>query len=122
MDQTPTATVINIPAVHPSINEWKKWHYHKYNSEKQVWKDMIYVVARGGHQFKGKVKVTITYYFPDKRSRDIDNYTPKFIMDGLVSAEIIEDDNQRIVTSLTTRFLYDKNNPRTEVLIEKDQL
>lgn len=80
---------------------------------------MMCWICKKQPKFEGPVEVEVRYYFTDKRARDIDNYTPKFIMDGLVAAEIIEDDNQKIVKKLSTKLLYDKKCKRTEVTITK---
>ena len=68
--------------------------------------------------FKEKAVVTLTYYFPDKRRRDSDNYAGKLILDGLVRAGIIEDDSFDNV-QLVLRGGYDKENPRTEIEVEE---
>lgn len=63
-------------------------------------------------------QVEVRYYFDNKHRRDKDNYTPKFIMDGLVKAGIIADDNDSNIF-LNWKLLYDKDNPRTEILIKE---
>lgn len=108
---------ISIPEIHPSINTWKAWHYHKYNLEKKRWAEMIYYICLGAKLVEGEVHVTVKYFFKDKRKRDIDNYSPKLIMDGLVGAKIIEDDNSNVVRRISVEMDYDKDNPRTEVIV-----
>ena len=112
-------TKIIVTELHPSINVWKNWHYMRYNKEKQRWMTMIWALTRGTSRIEGKVDVTVTYYFKTKARHDIDNYTPKMIMDGLVEAGIIQDDNSDVVVSLTVKLLYDKANPRTEIEIRQ---
>ena len=68
-------------------------------------------------KFEGRVNVAIRYYFKNKMRKDIDNYTPKFIMDGLVDSGLIEDDNSEVVKNLSVGIFYDKYNPRTEIII-----
>ncbi len=60
--------------------------------------------------------VEINYYFKDKRRRDPDNYSGKFILDGLVSAGVIADDNFGSIKLLLDGY-HDKQNPRTEIII-----
>jgi len=68
--------------------------------------------------YTGKVALTYTYYFPDKRSRDCENYV-KAVSDFLVANQIIEDDDCFHVPKLTIIFGgIDKLNPRVEVLID----
>jgi|TARA_Y100000310_G_C20202678_1_gene587654 Holliday junction resolvase RusA-like endonuclease len=57
--------------------------------------------------------MSLTYYFSDKRRRDIDNYS-KCILDALQTI-IYNDDNQ--IQHLTLSKCIDKENPRTEVTI-----
>ena len=64
-----------------------------------------------------KSRVTIIYYFKDRRRRDPDNYSGKFILDGLVRSRIIEDDCFSCI-DLKLGGNVDKDNPRTEILIE----
>ena len=60
----------------------------------------------------------ITYYFKDKRRHDPSNYD-KMLLDGLVQANIIVDDNYEVIQEFTTIGKVDKDNPRTEIEIEE---
>ncbi len=115
----PEEVCISIPELHPSINVWTRWHFFKANIEKQRWKEMIGWLCKGIPPIKGPVEVEVVYYFPTKARKDIDNFSFKFGMDGLVAGGLIEDDNSNIVTKLSMVFKYDKLNPRTEVYIRK---
>ena len=65
----------------------------------------------------GQVQLTYTFYFPDKRARDCENYC-KAVSDFLVANKIIEDDSYRIVPKMLLLFGgIDKVKPRVEVLI-----
>lgn len=46
-----------------------------------------------------KCEIKFTLLFSDKRRRDLDNYaaTIKMILDGLVAAEVLPDDNYKYV-------------------------
>ena len=86
---------IVIPEIHPSLNDWGNWHWGRRYSEKKRWSEMIFWLL---HEAKakpitGKAKVRIIYYFPDNKKRDKDNYSPKFIFDGLKNAHVISDDS-----------------------------
>ena len=63
-----------------------------------------------------KAEVKIIYYFATKHRRDPDNYSGKFILDGLVNAGILEDDSFGNV-ELVLRGRVDRKNPRTEIEI-----
>lgn len=62
------------------------------------------------------ISITFSWYCKDKR-KDKDNiaFAKKFILDGLVAAEILPDDGWAHVDSFTDKFFIDKNNPRVEV-------
>jgi hypothetical protein len=109
----------SIPAIPPSNNKFigknQRW---QYQSEKKKWARIIqlFCVPRPRGPLK-KSKVTIIYYFKDNRRRDPDNYSGKFILDGLVRSGIIVDDCFSCI-DLKLVGDVDKNNPRTEILIE----
>ena len=108
-----------ITAIPPSNNKFigknQRW---QYQDEKKKWARIIqlFCVPRPREPLK-KSKVTIIYYFKDRRRRDPDNYSGKFILDGLVRSGIIIDDSFDCI-DLYLRGDVDKNNPRTEILIE----
>ena len=60
----------------------------------------------------------ITYYVIDKRRHDPSNYD-KMLLDGLVEANIIVDDNYNVIQEFTTIGKYDKENPRVEIELEE---
>jgi Holliday junction resolvase RusA-like endonuclease len=64
-------------------------------------------------KLEGILEVDMTYYFGDKRIRDMDNYS-KVILDCM-QGFIYENDNQIKDGHMHVR--YDKENPRTEVVI-----
>lgn len=62
----------------------------------------------------GNLGINIKLYFGDKRKRDWDNYH-KLAMDSLTG--IIWDDDSQIIKA-TVEKLYDKENPRIEIIIK----
>lgn len=107
---------ITIPEIHPSLNQILRMHYHKRNTENKKWAALV-AFFDNRRKKRGplkKARVKITYFFPDNRRRDPDNYSPKFLMDGLVNAGVIEDDSFRHV-ELTIAGEVDKDDPRTEI-------
>lgn len=63
------------------------------------------------------VNVKCLFYMPTKRKCDLVNMQ-EAILDVLVKAGLLADDNFSIVQSMDgSRVLYDKENPRTEVII-----
>lgn len=64
------------------------------------------------------VKILCKWYSKDRR-KDVDNcaFSKKFILDGLVKANILENDSRRYVTELGDEFFVDSKDPRVEVEI-----
>lgn len=107
---------------HPSINTWFILRRPELNALKQKWKDFIvWWIKDLGYEGKqlNKTKMTFTVYFSTKRRHDVDNQVPKFILDGFVEAGLIPDDDEHHLTEITLKTGYDKDNPRTEILIEE---
>ena len=67
----------------------------------------------------GRYNVKCLYYMPTRHRVDKTNLESA-IMDILVDARILKDDNSNIVAATDgSRVLYDKSNPRTEIFIEE---
>lgn len=65
------------------------------------------------------VRISFTWYVKDKKT-DADNidFSKKFILDGMVKAGVLKDDNRRHVAGFGPCIvLVDKENPRVEVEI-----
>lgn len=76
-------------------------------------------------QLKGKkidrpVDVYIKWYTKNAK-KDPDNvaFAKKFIMDGLVKAEILPQDSRKWIKSFFDEFHTDKDDPRIEVVLEE---
>lgn len=109
--------VITVPGTPPSLNEILGLHWTKRNRVKKEWHGLVhYAWVQSKKPRFNEVTIRITYYFKTKHKRDYDNYSGKFLLDGLKGGAIT-DDNQDIIQSLTHAFRYDKENPRTEISI-----
>ncbi len=112
-----------IHEIPPSNNKYMgrgsvKGQAFAYQEEKQKWAWLIKAAVKGKPEKPlGKARVSITYFFPDRRRRDPDNYSGKFILDGLTRAGLIVDDSFGNIR-LELRGEWDKNNPRTEIELE----
>ena len=90
------------------------------NALKQRWKDFIrwYVEEQGYSNLRIKrCEIRQVIYYPTNRRHDIDNSTPKFVLDGLVESGMIVDDDCTHITKLTLECGVDKEHPRTELYI-----
>lgn len=65
-----------------------------------------------------KCKMRFVSYYPTKRRSDCDNSVCKFILDGMVDAGFIVDDDSSHLTSLTLECGYSKSDPRTEIFVD----
>lgn len=68
---------------------------------------------------KGLAAVTVTFFEKNKK-RDADNIMAgglKYIMDGLVTAGILQDDSPKYVDLTVSPIKYDGLNPRIEVVL-----
>lgn len=114
-----------INDIPPSNNKFmgrgsKKFQSFEYQDIKKQWAMLIRLSVGRSKPKKAieKAIVTITYYFPNRIRRDPDNYSGKFINDGLVKAGVLKDDSFKNI-HLVLKGDYDKENPRTEVEIEE---
>jgi Holliday junction resolvase RusA-like endonuclease len=68
------------------------------------------------------VNVQCLFYLPTRRKGDLTNYL-EAIDDVMVKAGLLEDDNYTIIQSHDgSRVLYDKDRPRTEILITSEEV
>lgn len=111
-----------IPEIPPSNNKYigrdVRW---AYRDVKKQWETRVaYTCIPRPKQPLQNVTVKLTYYFPDKRRRDPDNYSGKMILDGLTKAGILADDSFGCI-DLILRGRYDKTHPRTEIEIKENE-
>lgn len=109
---------------HESINRWFIMKRPQMNMLKQKWKDfIIWWMRKLGYTDKklGQFTMTFTVYMPTRRRIDPDNTVPKFILDGFTESGFIVDDDGQHLLSLTLMTGYDKDNPRTEIIIEEKE-
>ena len=78
-------------------------------------------VKRLKHPIDQPVNVQAVYYMPTRHKVDITNLLSA-THDLLVDAKILEDDNSKIVIGVDgSRVLYDKENPRVEIIITEQR-
>lgn len=110
---------IIINTIPPTINKYiGRTNIWQYQADKKKIHNLIRLSTIGLNPRYEKVKMKITYYFKDKRRHDPSNYD-KMLLDGLVEANIIKDDNYNVIQVFTTIGKYDKKNPRTETELEE---
>lgn len=90
------------------------------NALKQKWKDFIcWFIDNQGYSnlYIKKCEMKFVTYYKTNRRHDIDNGTPKFLLDGLSESGFIIDDDSKHITKLTMECYVDKENPRTEITV-----
>jgi hypothetical protein len=109
-------TLLSLP---PSLNEWQNLHpMKKARLKKQVEHDVYYASfnQRPPEPFE-RARVRIKIFFPTIRRRDNLNYPCKELIDSLITAKLIRDDNEKAIGRPEVLLEYDKQNPRCEVEI-----
>lgn len=107
----------------PSLNEYIglcRRNRYRANAMKKRETTRAASAARGLDPFTRPVVVSFLWVEPNRR-RDLDNvaFAKKFVLDGLVWAGVIENDNATHVVGLRDDFAYDSKDPRVEVVIEE---
>lgn len=113
--------IIKIPKLPPNINKYiGRTNIWEYQKEKHKYHELIRICTIGHNPCYKKCKMVVTYHFPDKRKRDTHNLT-KCLLDGLVEAKVIEDDNYMVVEEYTEIGVYDKDNEYVEIEIKEGE-
>ena len=110
-------TTYTIPNTPPSLNKFAgRANVWEYREQKELWKNLCVLYCRPRPKAPPEfAEVTLTFYFDNRRRHDADNYQ-KFLLDGLVAAGVIKDDDFEHV-QVTCKGAYDKQTPRVEIEI-----
>ena len=104
-----------IPDVPPSLNQFiGRQNVWEYRTEKQKWKQMCIWFCKP--RPKKPVEygiVKLSFVFPTQAKHDADNYQ-KMILDGLVSAGIIIDDDFNHIKTIC-QGRYEKGKSKVEI-------
>jgi len=96
------------------LNANDRSHYRERSKKTERLRDGAFRAAGKKPVTFGKVKVRCIFRAPDNRRRDTANLYPSFkaILDGLVDAGVIKDDNDKYVVSF--ELLRGENLPRVK--------
>lgn len=87
----------------------------------QYERDALWLINYDGDPIDYPVNIKATFYMKTRRRVDLVNLQ-EALLDVLVKAEVLADDNNTIVASTDgSRVSYDKENPRTEVEITRSE-
>ena len=111
-----------FPGLNDMIDAAKKGKgkYQPYALMKEQYTDIVAWTAKKLPKFN-RVDIVITFY-EKNNSRDPDNIAAggtKMILDGLVKAGVIENDNRKHINSISHKFETDRLNPRVEIEIRE---
>lgn len=121
-----TITLNEIP---PNLNEIifkAKRHWAIYATMKKAWKKLVNdCINPNWLPFLTPIVVEVTFYFNDKRSRDIDNMAGavKLLLDGFTKKEnpnkfLIPDDNENWIKDVHIKLR--KGSERKTVIVLKE--
>lgn len=117
-ERMPGGVKFIIPENMPSLNVWKNWHWAKQMEYKDYLTRCIHDLTfiTGKPQYE-KAKIEITHYFRVNRDRDFDNAAPKFLLDALRYARVIQEDHSGVLQLPEPVFKMDRVCWRTEVSV-----
>ncbi|MBW1711519.1 MAG: hypothetical protein JRF46_12735 [Deltaproteobacteria bacterium] len=92
--------IISVPFLPPSLNAYRRYHWRVQRKTEAIWKNYIFVkwleLKRPTYE---AVHITLQFYFPDKRLRDLDNYMAtggKLVGDALKGCFIPDDSPEHL--------------------------
>lgn len=88
-----------------------------YEKDKKDFTEAVVMQTVGVNPRYKQCTMRITFFHRDERRRDSHNYI-KQLLDALVEANIIVDDNDKVITELTIIGKVDTRSPRIEIEIE----
>jgi hypothetical protein len=111
----------SLPFLPPSLNVYRNDHWRKQRGEEKTWKDYIAVKwAEMGRPKLKTVRIAMVFSFPDRRTRDLDNYlaTGSKLVGDAVKGLFIPDDSPEHLTAWSFRFEFGEE-AKTTVVIEE---
>ena len=108
-----------LPSLNNYINECRKNKFAGAKMKKEVESDIGWYINRLP-QYTKPVKIHFLWIEENKR-RDYDNvcFAKKFILDSMVKAGKLKDDNRNFVTGFTDDFEYGKSS---KVILEIEEI
>lgn len=111
----------SMPFLPPSLNVYRNEHWRKQREEGKTWKDFIAVKwAELGRPKLEAVRITVIFSFPDRKTRDLDNYlaTGSKLVGDAIKGRFIPDDSPEHLTAWSFRFEFG-DEAKTTVVIEE---
>lgn len=111
--------VLELSGVPPSLNDWMRLPGPLQHAAMQPWFEAIREAAAAVKAPRfGRARVEVLYWFPTDQRRDRDNFVPKFLLDGLRYAGVLEDDDFTHVELAGPWWAgVDAERPRTTIVV-----
>lgn len=108
-----------LPSLNQYINECRKNRFAGAKMKKTVDRDIEYYINQLP-KYSKPIKIHFTWVEENKR-RDLDNvcFAKKFILDSMVKAGKLKDDNRNYVVGFEDSFKYDKES---KVILEVEEI
>lgn len=108
-----------LPSCNQYINECRRNKYAGAKMKKDI-QEQIGIYIKQIPKIDKPVKINFTWVEDNKR-RDLDGicFAKKFILDALVQAGVLADDNRKIVTNFTDSFEY---ADKSKVIVELEEI
>lgn len=113
-----------FPFVYPSRNITENMNPLKRGKLKEKFMEdvrMEILNQLGIVRFLGQVKIAIDLCFTNKRRRDLDNFSPKWLLDALVKCGIILDDNKDIIPESPDVMILEKE-PEEKMIVQIQEI
>ena len=107
-----------LPDFNSLLNDVKR-HWKFYAKSKKYWTGVTVAecVAQRLRPVTPPVEIDFVWYNNGRKDPDNIRIASKMIIDGLVKASILPEDNQKIIKGFTDTFHKDTDDPRVEVTI-----
>lgn len=107
-----------LPSCNQYINECRRNRYAGAKMKKEI-QEQIGIYIKQIPKIDKPVKINFTWV-EDNKKRDLDGicFAKKFILDALVQAGVLADDNRKIVTNFTDSFEY---ADKSKVIVELEE-
>lgn len=111
--------LMKLPSCNTYINECRRNRYAAAKMKADVEEEIMYYL-RDLPRFEKPVRIGFLWVENNKR-RDLDGicFGKKFILDAMVKAGVISDDNRKVVTAFTDTFEYGKE---AKVILEIEEV
>lgn len=107
-----------LPSCNQYINECRRNRYAGAKMKKEI-QEQIGIYIKQIPKIDKPVKINFTWV-EDNKKRDLDGicFAKKFILDALVQAGVLKDDNRKIVINFTDSFEY---ADKSKVIVELEE-